>query len=104
VSYLFTLKLPPNPQELTSALPHSNFFTYSGSNAALSGFLNAITLVVEEGYLLALIIGIPLNLVIPYGPDDLATTGSAEEQESHGLPTVTTSAEQSARSDDVKVV
>ncbi|ORY73114.1 Xanthine/uracil/vitamin C permease [Leucosporidium creatinivorum] len=80
----------------------SNFFTYSGDNAALSGFLNALVLIVEEGYLLALIIGIPLNLVIPYGADDLATT--PEEQESIGLPTVT-SAEQSARTnEDVKVV
>lgn len=80
---------------------HSNFFTYSGDNAALSGFLQAIELCVGEGYLLALIIGIPLNLVIPYAADDLA---SADEQESIGLPTVT-SAEQSTRTnEDVKVI
>lgn len=95
-SQLQKLKLTARPSL------HSNFFTYSGDNAALSGFLNALVLIVEEGYLLALIIGIPLNLVIPYGADDLATT--PEEQESIGLPTVT-SAEQSARTnEDVKVV
>ncbi|KAL8283444.1 hypothetical protein RQP46_005854 [Phenoliferia psychrophenolica] len=49
----------------------SNFFTYAGPNESLSGFLNAITLIVEESYLICMIIAIPLNLLIPYGSDDI---------------------------------
>ncbi|KAL8290072.1 hypothetical protein RQP46_003011 [Phenoliferia psychrophenolica] len=53
----------------------SNFFTYAGPNAALSGFLNAITLIVEESYLICMVIAIPLNLLIPYGSDDQVDLG-----------------------------
>lgn len=38
----------------------------------MTGFLNALTLIVEESYLICLVIAIPLNLVIPYGSDDTA--------------------------------
>lgn len=47
------------------------FFSYSGKNTALSGFLSALTLLVSESYLAVMIIGIPLELVVPYGDDDL---------------------------------
>ncbi|KAK4698600.1 uric acid-xanthine permease, partial [Phenoliferia sp. Uapishka_3] len=48
----------------------STFFTFSGPNASLAGFLSALTLIVEESYLICLVIAIPLNLIIPYGSDD----------------------------------
>jgi len=37
--------------------PCSNFFTYSGNNTALQGFLDALVLIVEEGYLITMLIG-----------------------------------------------
>ncbi|KAM0747519.1 Xanthine/uracil permease [Meredithblackwellia eburnea MCA 4105] len=49
----------------------SNFFTYSGSNGSLTGFLNALTLIVEEPYLICLVIAVPLNLIMPYEADDV---------------------------------
>ncbi|GAA6014475.1 hypothetical protein JCM10207_001620 [Rhodosporidiobolus poonsookiae] len=50
----------------------SNFFTYDGSNHALRGFMDALTLIVEEAYLITMVIAIPLQLLVPYGEDDLA--------------------------------
>ncbi|TNY24136.1 permease family-domain-containing protein [Rhodotorula diobovata] len=49
----------------------SNFFTYSGSNHSLRGFLDALTLIVEESYLIALFIAVPLQAVMPLGEDDV---------------------------------
>jgi NCS2 family nucleobase:cation symporter-2 len=43
----------------------SYFFTYSGPNKALAGFLDAITLLMEAGYALAGVISLILNLVLP---------------------------------------
>jgi uric acid-xanthine permease len=43
----------------------SYFFTYSGPNKALAGFLNAITLLMEAGYALAGIISLILHLILP---------------------------------------
>lgn len=48
-----------------------NFFTYEGSNHALRGFLDALTLIVEESYLITLFCAVPLELSLPYGEDDL---------------------------------
>lgn len=48
-----------------------SFFTYEGDNHALRGFLDALTLVVEESFLITLFIAIPLELLVPYGEDDL---------------------------------
>ncbi|GAA5990421.1 hypothetical protein JCM10908_007363 [Rhodotorula pacifica] len=48
-----------------------NFFTYEGSNHALRGFLDALTLIVEESYLITLFTALPLELLVPYGDDDL---------------------------------
>ncbi|GAA5869543.1 hypothetical protein JCM8547_001519 [Rhodosporidiobolus lusitaniae] len=59
-----------------------NFFTYSGSNHALRGFLDALTLIVSEGYLITLVIGIPLQWITPLGEEDL----EAQELEKGGLP------------------
>ncbi|GAA5931570.1 hypothetical protein JCM10213_003145 [Rhodosporidiobolus nylandii] len=55
-----------------------HFFTYSGNNHTLSGFLEAVTLVVSEPYLAVMIIAIPLQLIAPYGEDDLAAMRAAE--------------------------
>jgi len=43
----------------------SYFFTYSGPNKALAGFLDAITLLMEAGYALAGVISLILNLALP---------------------------------------
>ncbi|EEB09507.1 membrane transporter [Schizosaccharomyces japonicus yFS275] len=41
------------------------FFTYSGDNKSLRGFLDAITLVMETGFALSAVVSIVLNLVLP---------------------------------------
>jgi len=43
----------------------SYFFTYSGTNTALAGFLDAITLLMEAGYALAGVISLILHLILP---------------------------------------
>jgi NCS2 family nucleobase:cation symporter-2 len=43
----------------------SYVFTYSGSNQALLGFLDAITLVMETGFAVTAFLALFLNLVIP---------------------------------------
>ena len=43
----------------------SYFFTYSGNNKALAGFLDAITLLMEAGYALAGVISLILHLMLP---------------------------------------
>ncbi|SCV04117.1 LAMI_0H13542g1_1 [Lachancea mirantina] len=48
----------------------SYFFTYSGPNKALAGFLNAIVLIMESGFAVAGIVGIILNLMIPQNLDE----------------------------------
>ena len=53
----------------------SYFFTYSGPNTALAGFLDAITLLMEAGYALAGVISLILHLILP------------EESEKHELVT-----------------
>ncbi|KXS10882.1 nucleoside transporter [Gonapodya prolifera JEL478] len=50
----------------------SNFFTTSSSNHALQGLLDAVTIVVEEAYLITMVIAIPLELLVPLGEDDIA--------------------------------
>ncbi|WBW73068.1 nucleobase transmembrane transporter [Schizosaccharomyces osmophilus] len=49
----------------------SYFFTYSGSNKGLVGFLDAITLVMENGFAIGAFISIFLNLILPeeFDPD-----------------------------------
>lgn len=46
-------------------------FSYSGENRALEGLLNAVDLVMENGFAVCAILGVVLNLVIPDEPDDL---------------------------------
>lgn len=42
------------------------FFTYSGNNSGLKGLIEAVVLIVEEPYLIASLIGIFLNIVLPH--------------------------------------
>lgn len=46
------------------------FFSYGGGNKALEGLLNAVDLVMENGFAVCAIIGVVLNLVIPEEEDD----------------------------------
>ncbi|ODQ66183.1 purine permease [Nadsonia fulvescens var. elongata DSM 6958] len=48
----------------------SFFFTYSGSNHALRGFLDAIVLVMETGFAIAGLVGLICNLIIPAEDDE----------------------------------
>lgn len=48
-------------------------FTYSGDNDALTGFYNAIELVMETGFALAGFIALILNLALPEEDDDEET-------------------------------
>lgn len=48
----------------------SYIFTYEGDNKALQGFLQALVLVVEEAYLIAALVGVFLNLVLPWDLED----------------------------------
>ncbi|CAK9785486.1 nucleoside transporter [Cutaneotrichosporon oleaginosum] len=48
----------------------SYIFTYKGENKALQGFLQALVLVVEEAYLIAALVGVFLNLVLPWDHED----------------------------------
>ncbi|KAI5965897.1 uncharacterized protein KGF55_001261 [Candida pseudojiufengensis] len=65
----------------------SNVFTYSGDNHALSGFFNAIVLVMESGFAVTGLLGVILNLILPQVHDDveeinelvLETVGSTDE-------------------------
>ncbi|GMG19991.1 unnamed protein product [Ambrosiozyma monospora] len=49
-----------------------NFFTYSGGNSSLEGFLNAITLVMETDFAVTGFLAVIMNLIIPqeYDEDD----------------------------------
>ncbi|KAJ5251827.1 hypothetical protein N7489_002237 [Penicillium chrysogenum] len=49
----------------------SYFFTYKGDNHALEGLINAVDLVMENGFAISAILGIFLNLFIPDEPDDV---------------------------------
>ncbi|KAL9095302.1 MAG: hypothetical protein Q9165_002559 [Trypethelium subeluteriae] len=48
----------------------SYVFTYNGPNAALSGFLNAIELVMETGFAVTAFLALILNLIIPEEIED----------------------------------
>ncbi|CAK9439916.1 uncharacterized protein LODBEIA_P40160 [Lodderomyces beijingensis] len=65
----------------------SHVFTYTGDNHALTGFFNAIVLVMQSGFAVTGIVGVILNLLLPQVHDDveevdelvLETVGSADE-------------------------
>lgn len=78
----------------------SYFFSYSGDNHALEGLLNAVNLVMENGFAVAAILGVILNLIIPEELDDHGAEvytanesedGRAEPGPSHGASKAETS-------------
>lgn len=78
----------------------SYFFSYSGDNHALEGLLNAVNLVMENGFAVAAILGVILNLIIPEELDDHGAEvytanesedGRAEPGPSHGTSKAETS-------------
>lgn len=48
-------------------------FTYSGDNQALTGFFNAIVLVMETGFAIAAFLALFLNLILPEEIEDEET-------------------------------
>lgn len=64
-------------------------FTYSGDNHALEGLLNAVDLVMQNGFAVCAILGVVLNLVIPDEPDDVPTVFNSTESEDGQTQTVT---------------
>ncbi|KAJ5910900.1 Purine permease [Penicillium subrubescens] len=64
-------------------------FSYSGDNHALEGLLNAVDLVMENGFAVCAILGVFLNLVIPEEPDDVPAVFNASESEDGQTQTVT---------------
>ncbi|KAG7898194.1 hypothetical protein KL935_004344 [Ogataea polymorpha] len=65
-----------------------NVFTYSGSNDALTGFLQAIIMVMETGYALTAVLGVILNLIIPWAEDDFEAYGISENVELENVSNV----------------
>ncbi|BGP35118.1 hypothetical protein JCM10296v2_006948 [Rhodotorula toruloides] len=72
---------------LPAPLIGANFFTYAGPNHALRGFLDALTLIVEESYLITLLLAVPLHFIVPLGEDDLEHQRAEEEEEVLGSKT-----------------
>jgi xanthine/uracil permease len=55
----------------------SYVFTYSGNNHALSGFLDAIVLVLETGFAITALVSMILNLSLPAEIDDITAVDPA---------------------------
>lgn len=64
------------------------FFTYEGDNRALEGLLNAVDLVMTNGFAVTAIVGVILNLLIPDEPDDFPLLGSESEDYQEEQPVV----------------
>lgn len=61
------------------------FFTYKGNNQGLKGLIQAIILIVEEPYLIAALIGIILNALLPHETEEKQDSLAVEEGvSSHG--------------------
>ncbi|KAJ5661489.1 uncharacterized protein N7477_009105 [Penicillium maclennaniae] len=56
-------------------------FTYSGDNHSLEGLLNAVDLVMENGFAVTAIAGVILNLIIPEEDDDISPVLNASESD-----------------------
>lgn len=52
-------------------------FTYTGGNKAKTGFLDAIVLVMETGFVITAFVSIFLNLIIPFEVEEEETEGLA---------------------------
>lgn len=62
----------------------SYIFTYEGSNTALVGFMNAITIILSTPFLIGAIVAILVNLILP----DEYTAPSDQEEDVEALPTL----------------
>ncbi|PYI25631.1 Xanthine/uracil permease [Aspergillus indologenus CBS 114.80] len=58
----------------------SYFFTYSGNNRGLTGLLDAIDLVMNNGFAITAILGVILNLIIPEEADEGAAVVEARAE------------------------
>lgn len=58
----------------------SYVFTYSGDNHGLTGLLDAIDLVMENGFAITALIGLVLNLILPENPDEEMAIVNAQMQ------------------------
>ncbi|KAK6455274.1 uric acid-xanthine permease [Scheffersomyces xylosifermentans] len=98
--FVLTASLLPGLGAILVSNWFSTVFTYQGDNRSLSGFFNAIILVMETGFAVTGFIGVILNLLIPQVADDieeineyiLETVGSADQRgmakmaEKEGVP------------------
>ncbi|KAJ5080909.1 hypothetical protein N7456_013619 [Penicillium angulare] len=57
------------------------FFSYGGDDRALEGLLNAVDLVMENGFAVTAIVGVILNLIIPDEPDEVPVWDSNESED-----------------------
>ena len=64
----------------------SYFFSYSGDNRALEGLLNAVNLVMENGFAVTALVGIVLNLILPDEPDEVPVLESDEQDDGVEAP------------------
>ncbi|EMS20452.1 hypothetical protein NBRC10512_003036 [Rhodotorula toruloides] len=85
--FIATAALSLGFADITTPGWFSNFFTYAGPNHALRGFLDALTLIVEESYLITLLLAVPLQFIVPLGEDDLEHQRAEEEEEALGSKT-----------------
>ncbi|KAJ5225716.1 Purine permease [Penicillium chermesinum] len=57
------------------------FFSYNGDNRSLQGLLNAVDLVMTNGFAVTAIAGVILNLLLPNEPDEIPLLSSAESED-----------------------
>ncbi|CAG85120.2 DEHA2B03784p [Debaryomyces hansenii CBS767] len=69
--FVLTASLLPGFGSILVSNWFDNVFTYSGNNTALSGFFDAIVLVMETGFAVTGFIGLILNLILPEMDDDI---------------------------------
>lgn len=86
--FVLTAALVPGVGSVLVPTWFDNIFTYSGNNTGLTGFFDAITLVMETGFAITGFIGLILNLLIPQVDEQaeeinevvLETVGSATQE------------------------
>jgi NCS2 family nucleobase:cation symporter-2 len=75
-----------NPQLIRCSW-FSYVFTYTGNNRALTGFFNAIELIMETGFALVAFVTVILNLVLPEEIEDEdapeLTANTVDEEKDH---------------------
>lgn len=64
--FILTVALGIGFMDITSPDWFSSILDYSGSNVSLQGFEQGINLVVETPFVAAAVVGVLLNLILPY--------------------------------------